>query len=123
MEWSKRKYSEYSEYYTPWIEDKVLWWWYGDNKASYTAKDTMKTRVTDDKGVTALQDGVADGVGGQFAKGGLLGGVGEAVSKQGVNRMERNEPQKGVQNGSEQGKTWTQTLSGGMAGGEAGGDK
>ena len=61
---------------------------------------------------------MAEGVGGQFGKGGLLGGVGDAISTQGVNRMERNEAQHGIENGQAQGKTWTQTLSGGYLGKE-----
>lgn len=36
-DWTKKKYTEYSEYYTPWLEDKYLAW-FGENKTSYTAK-------------------------------------------------------------------------------------
>lgn len=37
----------------------------------------------------AVQDGVNEGVGGQFGKGGLLEGVGNLTSKEVVNRGER----------------------------------
>lgn len=52
---------------------------------------------------------MAEGVGGQFGKGGLLGGVGETTSKEGVNRVERGDtgPAKG----------WGETLTGGVFGG------
>jgi len=105
MEWSKNKYNEYYNHYMPWIEDKYLNW-YGENKTSYTAKEQLKgNKISGDKNLNAVQDGVADGVGGQFASGGLLGGVGDAVSKEGINRTERGEPQ-------EQGKTWTDSATG-----------
>ena len=107
MEWSKKKYNEYYTSCTfsvlqlidplltpsadmPWIEDKVLGWW-GENKTSYVAKDKMKTRVVGDENVNKVQDGVADGVGGQFGKGGLLNPVGEGLSQEGMNRAERGD--------------------------------
>ena len=74
----------------PWLEDKYLAW-FGENKTSYTAKEKLKTRVVPDENLGKVQDGVAEGVGGQFASGGLLGGVGDAASKEGVNRAERGE--------------------------------
>ncbi|SLM40466.1 hypothetical protein LPUS_11281 [Lasallia pustulata] len=76
-DWAKKKYNEYSEYYMPWIEDKYLAW-FGENKTSYTAKENIKsTKITGNSGVDKLQDGVADGVGGQFSQGGLLNVAGE----------------------------------------------
>ncbi|KAI9652030.1 MAG: hypothetical protein M1831_007271 [Alyxoria varia] len=89
MDWSKQKYNEYSEYYMPWFEDKYLQWFGDDNKASYAAKDQLKQAKTGDKNVDAIQDGVAEGVGGQLGKGGLLKPVGDLASKEGVNRAER----------------------------------
>ena len=50
-----------------------------------------KTEITGNKQVDAIQDGLAEGVGGQFGKGGLLGVVGEGVSDQGVTRAERGD--------------------------------
>jgi hypothetical protein len=74
----------------------------------------MKTHALPDQGPTSgvnkLQDSVADGVGGQLDNNGLLGGVGQQASEQGVTRAERGEPQK-------EGSNWTQTLSGGYLGG------
>ena len=76
----------------------------------YICIDKLKsTKITGDKNIDAIQDGVAEGVGGQFGKGGLLGGVGEITSKEGVNRAERGDtgPAKG----------WGETLTGGVFGG------
>lgn len=122
----------------PWIEDKYLSW-YGENKTSYSTKETLKTRAVDDKNVNAIQDGLAEGVGGQVASGGLLGGVGDAVSKEGFNRAETADTQKpkgwtetlsggyvgagltsGQQTRKEGGKGWTETVSGGYLGGGQG---
>lgn len=61
---------------------------------------------------------MADGVGGQFAKGGLLGGVGEISSKEGVNRAERGDMGPVGQQGT---KGWGETLTGGYFGGGGGG--
>ena len=47
--------------------------------------------LTDDKNVAAIQGGVAEGVGGQLSSGGLLGGIGDMSSKEGMNRVERGE--------------------------------
>jgi len=89
MDWTKQKYNSYYESYMPWIEDKYLQW-FGENKTSYVAKDNLKkTKVTGDKNVDAAQDGVAEGVGGQFGKGGLGEGVGKLTSKEGFSRSER----------------------------------
>lgn len=48
-----------------------------------------KTKVTGNEQVDNLQDGVNGLVGGQVGKGGLLQPVGDAASKEGVNRAER----------------------------------
>ncbi|KAL9599616.1 MAG: hypothetical protein Q9219_003699 [cf. Caloplaca sp. 3 TL-2023] len=90
-EWSKKKYDEYYNAYVPWLEDKYLAW-FGENKTSYTAKDQLdKTKITGDKNVDAVQDGLNTGVSGQLKSGGLLGGVGDLASKEGVNRAERGD--------------------------------
>lgn len=63
---------------------------------------------------------MAEGVGGQFAKGGLLGGVGEISSKEGVNRVERGDTGPFSQQAA---KGWGETLTGGILGGSGGGKK
>lgn len=74
--------------------------------------------MTGISGVDKLQDGLAEGVGGQFSKGGLLGGAGEGVSKEGFNRAERKDAGglEGVADQERQ-KGWGETLSGGFLGG------
>lgn len=48
-----------------------------------------KTKITGDKNVDAIQDGVNKGVTGQFQKGGALEGVGNLASKEVFTRSER----------------------------------
>ena len=64
---------------------------------------------------------MAEGVGGQFSSGGLLGGIGDLSSKEGMNRVERGEmdPTKleEVKKKEQNQKGWTETLSGGYLGG------
>ncbi|MCJ1393158.1 hypothetical protein MMC18_006030 [Xylographa bjoerkii] len=103
----------------PWIEDKYLQW-FGENKTSYTVKEDMKsTKITGDKNIDAVQDGLAEGVGGQFSSGGLLGGIGDMTSKEGVNRAERGDtgPVDKAKLEKQQ-KGWGETLSGGFVGGK-----
>ncbi|MCJ1454077.1 hypothetical protein MMC28_004427 [Mycoblastus sanguinarius] len=123
-EWTKKKYDEAYKSYVPWMEDKYLGY-FGENKTSYTAKENLKTDVTGDKNINAIQGGVAEGVGGQLSSKGLLGGVGDLSSKEGVNRAERGDtgpldPKEleklNAQKQQEQ-KGWTETLSGGYLGG------
>lgn len=45
MEWSRRKYSEYRDYYMPWLENKYLSY-YGENKTSYMAKGEKSNKGT-----------------------------------------------------------------------------
>ena len=82
--------------------------------------DTLKKNpLTDDKNVAAVQGGVAEGVGGTLSSGGLLGGVGDMSSKEGMNRVERGEmdPSKLEEIKKKEQKGWTETLSGGYLGG------
>lgn len=52
--------------------------------------DTLsKTKVTNIEQVNTLQDGVHNLVAGQVGQGGLAQPVGDLLSKEGVNRMER----------------------------------
>ncbi|KAF9741735.1 hypothetical protein PMIN06_011872 [Paraphaeosphaeria minitans] len=83
-------YNRQYESWMPWIEDKYLSWFTKDNKASYATKQELdKTKITGNEQVDNLQDGVNNLVGGQLGKGGLAQPVGDAFSKEGVNRMER----------------------------------
>ncbi|KAL9617004.1 MAG: hypothetical protein Q9160_008194 [Pyrenula sp. 1 TL-2023] len=83
-------YNNQYENWMPWIEDKYLSWFGKDNKASYAAKDSLsKTKVTGISQVDKLQDGVNDLAAGQVGKGGLAQPLGDALSKEGINRAER----------------------------------
>lgn len=48
-----------------------------------------QTKVTGVEPVNKLQDGINSTIGGQLGQGGLGEGVGDTVSKEGVNRSER----------------------------------
>ncbi|KAG7134335.1 hypothetical protein HYQ45_007653 [Verticillium longisporum] len=90
MEWSKQTYNSQYEKWVPWAEDLYLRWFTNDNKTSYAAKQNLdKTKVTGISQVDTLQDGVHGLVAGQVGQGGLLQPVGDLVSKEGVNRTER----------------------------------
>lgn len=102
-------YNRQYESWMPWIEDKYLSWFTKDNKASYATKresppstlrpgmptltfiaeELDKTKITGNKQVDNLQDGVNNLVGGQLGKDGLAQPIGDAFSKEGVNRAER----------------------------------
>lgn len=112
-------YNRQYESWMPWIEDKYLSWFTKDNKASYATKgwplpsfpvppllfpsspshpsirpnsppeNLSKTKVTGISAVDNLQDGVNDTVGGQIGQGGLAQPLGDAMSKEGINRAER----------------------------------
>ncbi|KAL1869157.1 hypothetical protein Daus18300_005694 [Diaporthe australafricana] len=89
-EYGSQVYNEQYERWMPWIEDFYLRWFTRDNKASYATKDTLdKSKVTGVKQVDKLQDGVNNLVSGQFGQDGMLQPVGDAFSKEGVNRVER----------------------------------
>ena len=91
------------------------------NPSSPTEK--LNTDLTGDKNVQAIQGGIAEGVGGQLSSGGLLGGVGDMTSKEGVNRAERGDPGldpkelEKLNAQKKQEKGWTETLSMGYLGG------
>jgi hypothetical protein len=114
MEWIKEGYQNQYENWMPWIEDQYLKWFTRDNKASYATKgrrrpnlrfttfpdhtqtnhinrtDTLdRSKVTGVSQVDNLQDGVNNLVAGQVGQGGLLQPMGDAVSKDGINRAER----------------------------------
>jgi len=48
-----------------------------------------QTKITGNKNVDAIQDGVNNSVAGQLGKGGLLEGVGNLTSKEVLTRSER----------------------------------
>jgi len=85
--------------------------------------DKLSTDLTGDKNINAIQGGIAEGVGGTLSSGGILGGVGDLSSKEGVNRAERGDPGldpkelEKLGKKKEQPKGWTETLSGGYIGG------
>ncbi|KAI0835129.1 hypothetical protein F5Y06DRAFT_299800 [Hypoxylon sp. FL0890] len=90
MEWAKQKYNEQYEIWMPWIEDTFLKYFTKDNKASYTTKEQLdKAKVTNVEQVDTLQDNVHSLAAGQVGQGGLLQPVGDLVSKEGINRSER----------------------------------
>ena len=83
-------YNRQYENWYPWIEDKYLSWFTKDNKASYATQQNLdKTKVTGVEQVDNLQDGVNGLVSGTVGKGGIAQPLGDAVSKEGINRAER----------------------------------
>ncbi|EUC49434.1 hypothetical protein COCMIDRAFT_1886 [Bipolaris oryzae ATCC 44560] len=83
-------YNQKYETWMPWIEDQYLKWFTKDNKASYATKQNLdKTKVTGISQVDNLQDGVNGLVTGQVGQGGLAQPIGDALSKEGINRAER----------------------------------
>ena len=57
---------------------------------TFRATDQLsKTKITGNEQVDTLQDSVNNTVGGQLGKGGLGEGIGNMVSKEGINRSER----------------------------------
>ncbi|KAJ5637768.1 hypothetical protein N7490_007647 [Penicillium lividum] len=91
-EWLRNAYNNGYERWMPWIEDLYLrWFGKGDNKASYATKDSLsKTKITGVNQADQLQDDVNNLVGNQIGDKGLLKPVGQFVSKEGINRAERN---------------------------------
>ncbi|KAK4162392.1 hypothetical protein QBC43DRAFT_380045 [Cladorrhinum sp. PSN259] len=91
MEWTKDQYNKQYEKWVPWLEDMYLYYFTRDNKASYSTRENLdKTKVTGVKQVDTLQDGVHNLVAGQVGQDGLGRPVGDLLSKEGANRLERN---------------------------------
>ncbi|KAF9895353.1 hypothetical protein FE257_000257 [Aspergillus nanangensis] len=90
-EWLSQVYNDQYQKWMPWIEDMYLrWFGRGDNKTSYATKDTLsKSKITGISQVDQLQDDVHNLVGNQLGDRGLLAPVGKLVSKEGINRAER----------------------------------
>ena len=57
--------------------------------SNYVLDKLKGTKITGDENVDAAQDDVAEGVGGQFGKGGLGESVGNLTSKEAFTRSER----------------------------------
>ncbi|KAK8167619.1 hypothetical protein BC567DRAFT_151860, partial [Phyllosticta citribraziliensis] len=90
MEWSKRKYNEQYERWVPWLEDWYLKLFTRDNKASYAAKDHLsQTKVSGNDDVDALQDAANTAAADQLGQDGVARPVGDVVSKEALNRAER----------------------------------
>ena len=142
MEWTKQTYNSQYEKWVPWAEDMYLRWFTKDNKASYATKRTYflfahvfftqlltcflenldKTKVTGISQVDTLQDGVNNIAAGQVGQGGLFQPVGDAVSKEGVNRAERQgKDDKGSYNSSIPGGDTVGSAVGGLSEGVKGG--
>ncbi|KAE8443503.1 hypothetical protein EG329_001815 [Mollisiaceae sp. DMI_Dod_QoI] len=128
-EWVKEAYNNQYERWMPWIEDQYLkWFGKGDNKASYMTKDTLnKGKVTNIKQVDQIQDDVHNLVGNQLGENGLLAPVGNMMSKEGINRAERQgKDDKGSYGGPAAGYTdgmikGAKSTGEGVAGGVSGG--
>ncbi|KAK4228135.1 hypothetical protein QBC38DRAFT_362534 [Podospora fimiseda] len=90
MDWAKDQYNKQYEKWVPWLEDMYLYYFTKDNKTSYATRQNLdKTKFTGVKQVDNLQDGVHNLVAGQVGQDGLGRPVGDLVSKEGVNRVER----------------------------------
>lgn len=119
-EWASEVYNDQYEKWMPWIEDQYLrWFGKGDNKASYATKDTLaKTKITGIKQVDQIQDDVHNLVGNQLGENGLLAPIGNMVSKEGINRAERQgKDDKGSYGGPAAGYT-DPMIKGGKSAGE-----
>ena len=85
----------------------------------HPTENIKSANITGNKGIGKVTDGLAEGVGGQLDSDGILGGVGDATSKEGFNRAERGDtgPIDKAEMEKEQ-KGWSETLSGGYLGGK-----
>ncbi|KAJ4332112.1 hypothetical protein N0V95_009742, partial [Ascochyta clinopodiicola] len=83
-------YNRQYDNWVPWMEDKYLQWFTKDNKASYATKQNLdKTKVTGVSQIDNAQDGVNNLVSSQVGQGGIAQPIGDALSKEGINRAER----------------------------------
>ncbi|KAK4136310.1 hypothetical protein BT67DRAFT_362216, partial [Trichocladium antarcticum] len=90
MEWAKQQYNRQYDVWVPWLEDLYLRYFTRDNKASYTVRQNLdKTKVTNIAALNSLQDSANGLVAGQLGQDGLGRPVGDLVSREGVNRVER----------------------------------
>ncbi len=118
MEWAKTQYNKQYDSWVPWLEDIYLRYFTRDNKASYKTRgrspplllqlppyrthkqipnlkpstETLaQTKVPTGgvPGVDALQDGVHNLVADQVGQDGLGRPIGDLLSSEGMNRVER----------------------------------
>ncbi|KAL2261726.1 hypothetical protein VTK26DRAFT_3494 [Humicola hyalothermophila] len=91
MEWVKDQYNEQYEIWVPWFEDLYLRYFTRDNKASYTARQYLAktTLPTSSTTGTHLQDTGHDLAADQLGQDGAARLVGDLVSREGINRVER----------------------------------
>ncbi|KAL2176501.1 uncharacterized protein P884DRAFT_244907 [Thermothelomyces heterothallicus CBS 202.75] len=90
MDWARDQYNKQYDAWVPWLEDLYLRYFTRDNKASYTTRNDLgKTKVTNVSRVDALQDSANDVVADQIGQDGLCRPVGDHVSHEGINRVER----------------------------------
>ncbi|KAF2092072.1 hypothetical protein K490DRAFT_70751 [Saccharata proteae CBS 121410] len=90
MEWTKTQYNKQYESWMPWIEDQYLKYFTKDNKASYATKDNLsQTKISGNDDVDAIQDNVNNAAAAQVGQGGIAQPLGDAFSKEGMNRVER----------------------------------
>ena len=114
MEWAKTQYNKQYDSWVPWLEDIYLRYFTRDNKASYKtrgmpslqppttpshthipnrprAETLAQTKLPTGgvPGADALQDGVHNLVAGQVGQDGLGRPVGDVLSREGMNRVER----------------------------------
>ncbi|RDW63140.1 uncharacterized protein DSM5745_10251 [Aspergillus mulundensis] len=90
-QWVQEAYTTQYEKWMPWLEDQYLrLFGKGDNKASYVARENLsKTKLTGNSHLDQLQDDTNNLLANQVSENGLLAPVGNAVSKEGINRVER----------------------------------
>ncbi|KAL4901632.1 hypothetical protein BDW74DRAFT_181639 [Aspergillus multicolor] len=114
-EWVQEAYVSQYEKWMPWLEDQYLkWFGKGDNKASYVAKDNLsKTKVTGNAQIDQLQDDTNNLLGNQLGENGLLAPVGNALSKEGINRAERGGKDEGGSYGGPLGGVTDPVVDGG----------
>ncbi|CAI7676959.1 unnamed protein product [Penicillium manginii] len=125
--WAQDAYNSQYESWMPWIEDQYLrWFGKGDNKASYATKDSLsKTKITGIDQVDQAQDDTSNLVANQIGDKGLLSPVGQFVSKEGINRAERNGKDErgqflGEGMGAEKGDGLIGSIGSGLSGGVKG---
>ncbi|KAK0669194.1 hypothetical protein QBC41DRAFT_111846 [Cercophora samala] len=90
MEWTKTQYNTLYDTWVPYLEDLYLRYFTRDNKASYTTKENLdRTKVTGISQVDTLQDNLHATASSQLGQDGLGRPVGDLLSKEGINRLER----------------------------------
>ncbi|KAK6358142.1 hypothetical protein TWF730_007496 [Orbilia blumenaviensis] len=124
METAKQYYNRQYERWVPWLEDQYLYYFSKDNKTSYATKQQLeKGKITGVRQVDRLQDDVHNLAANQVGKDGLLQPVGDLVSKQGINRVERGGKDENGSYGGPLGGVTDPVVDGVKSGVQAGVDK